>query len=389
MNKLELKNFLLSTIDIFVDNEYLDLYIKLILKNEKTVRSKFKTNQHHIIPKCILNFFNIKHISNKDNMVTLSIKDHILCHYYLCLFCKHDTAIYYKLLCALSILVYGTSTKYNTVVDDFKKLDLDNLESLYTEKNILLSQKMIGNSFAKGYKWTEERKQQHRTQRLGVNLSEGAKLKISEKSLGRRWMFKNGFYQSVPKENITVFLNEGWIFKGIPCSEKHREQISVKNKGKKRTEESKKKMSGKKAGKPSWNKGIPMSDSTKEKLSKALKGKVKNREYKPLSEETKKKISEKKKGCPVWNKGIPCSDEQKQKLKQTNIGKKQSVDTINKRILTMKNKSNEEKEIMNQKKSKAWSKKSDDEKKQIIEKRRLKTIETWKKKRLLKENIAS
>jgi hypothetical protein len=45
---------------------------------------------------------------------------------------------------------------------------------------------------------------------------------------------------------------------------------------------------------------------------------------KKLSEETKKKLSESHKGKKAWNKGIPCSEETKRKISLVNKGKKRS-----------------------------------------------------------------
>ncbi|HBP65504.1 MAG TPA: hypothetical protein DD730_14900 [Desulfosporosinus sp.] len=38
------------------------------------------------------------------------------------------------------------------------------------------------------------------------------------------------------------------------------------------------------------------------------------------------------KGKASWNKGIPCSDLKKEKLRKANLGKKQSLETIEKRV---------------------------------------------------------
>ena len=66
-------------------------------------------------------------------------------------------------------------------------------------------------------------------------------------------------------------------------------------KGKPRSEETKKKMSEAKKGNK-YNLGKKHSEETKKKLSEAAKGKH-------LSEETKKKLSEAKKGKNIWIKG--------------------------------------------------------------------------------------
>ena len=74
------------------------------------------------------------------------------------------------------------------------------------------------------------------------------------------------------------------------------EHKRLHTKGKTFSEETKKKISAAKKGKPAWNKGKPspnkgkkLSEEHKKKLSAALKGK-------PFSEETKRKMSEARKG---------------------------------------------------------------------------------------------
>ena len=97
-----------------------------------------------------------------------------------------------------------------------------------------------------------------------------------------------GMYYNRPAEEL-IFLttSEHNAFrKGKKASEEAKKKISEGNKGKKLSEETKKKMSEAKKGntyakgKPAWNKG------------------------KQLSEEHKKKLREAKKGKNIWTKGM-------------------------------------------------------------------------------------
>ena len=84
-------------------------------------------------------------------------------------------------------------------------------------------------------------------------------------------------------------------------------------KGRKLSEETKRKISESHKGKPAWNRGISLSDETRRKMSESHKGKpVWNRGI-PHSEETRRKMSEALRGRKVWNKGIPLSEETKRK----------------------------------------------------------------------------
>ena len=86
-------------------------------------------------------------------------------------------------------------------------------------------------------------------------------------------------------------------------------------KGRKLSEETKRKISESHKGKPAWNRGLKniYSDESRRKMSESHKGKpVWNRGI-PHSEETRRKMSEALRGRKVWNKGIPLSEETKRK----------------------------------------------------------------------------
>jgi hypothetical protein len=118
------------------------------------------------------------------------------------------------------------------------------------------------------------------------------------------------------------------------------EKISKKNKenpdwgswskGKVNSEETRKKMSESKKGKPSPNKGKPMSDDQKRKISETKKEQYLVGENSPhygktFSEEHKKKLSE-------WQKGYkrgPMSEETKAKISKANSGQNNGMSFTN------------------------------------------------------------
>ena len=74
--KLELKVKLLNT-DLFLDNEYLDQYLDLVL--EKKQNSGY-TEKHHILQR---NYFKKNKIpidNSEDNLITLAYCDHCKAH---------------------------------------------------------------------------------------------------------------------------------------------------------------------------------------------------------------------------------------------------------------------------------------------------------------------
>ena len=108
---------------------------------------------------------------------------------------------------------------------------------------------------------------------------------------------------------------------GIKMPEEFRQQVSKRFKGRKLTDEVKKKISLRRKGQVAPNKGKPTSQETKDKISKRHKGRTLSLEWrqklsiankgKPspnkgriVSEETRRKISEKGKGKIPWNKGL-------------------------------------------------------------------------------------
>lgn len=78
MNSLKQK--LLST-NYFIDNDYLDQYVKLVSKSVE--KSAFKTQSHHILPKTYFKTLNLPIDDTEDNLVELLFKDHVKAHYIL------------------------------------------------------------------------------------------------------------------------------------------------------------------------------------------------------------------------------------------------------------------------------------------------------------------
>lgn len=97
-------------------------------------------------------------------------------------------------------------------------------------------------------------------------------------------------------------------------------KLSEAQKGKKMSEETKRKISSSLKG----HKGYHHSEETRKKMSLAKKGKPSPRKGTKLSEETKKKISENnaRKGKPAWNRGIKHTPEDLAKMR----GRKRSAE---------------------------------------------------------------
>lgn len=85
--------------NICTDNLYLIKYVDLISENESKVPTASITENHHIIPRCYFKHYNLIVDDSKDNLVTLSLIDHILAHYYLALCAKEGWFKYANIIC--------------------------------------------------------------------------------------------------------------------------------------------------------------------------------------------------------------------------------------------------------------------------------------------------
>ena len=124
MNNLKEK---LLGLGMFEDNEFLDLYCSLIEQNIGNVKIKNETERHHIIPRRVFKILNLPYkassknsIVNKNNIIHLSYKNHLLAHYYLCFCAKNE---YKKIACY-------TFTRMVSKINKNKRPSLDNLTEI-------------------------------------------------------------------------------------------------------------------------------------------------------------------------------------------------------------------------------------------------------------------
>ena len=168
MNQWELKNKILAT-NYFEDNKYLDKYCKLIEDNKDTKREKYKTQIHHIIPKCYFIINNIEIDNGKENKINLLYKDHILAHYYLVLSCN-NTIIFKKLNTAFIKMTFRKCPN----IEKFDFTQLESYQELYKNYCTNLSESK------KGTKVSEETRQ-----KMSKPKSESTKLLMSLSRKGK------------------------------------------------------------------------------------------------------------------------------------------------------------------------------------------------------------
>ena len=117
-----LKSKLLS-LNIFEDNEYLDKYVDLILLNKDTKKEKFKTQKHHIIPRCYFKYGKLNVDDSLENLVNLTYKDHILAHYYLS-FCSIDAKIKLANIVSIKFIINNSHLNEKVFDDEWRKENL-------------------------------------------------------------------------------------------------------------------------------------------------------------------------------------------------------------------------------------------------------------------------
>lgn len=137
------------------------------------------------------------------------------------------------------------------------------------------------------------------------NHSAESKMKMSESKKGNT--SHKGFFHS---EDTKLKIAQAFIGKNI--SDEHKNRIS---------------------------KSLNLSEKFKnsQKSEERIKKISESNTGKKRSVETKQKLSEAHKGLTSSNKGKKISDEQKEKIRNSLIGRKQSIETIEKRKLTRKN----------------------------------------------------
>lgn len=68
---------------MFIQNDYFDSYVDLIVKNAATVKVAHSTQTHHIIPQYYYVNKGLKIDNSESNIVELLYTDHLIAHYYL------------------------------------------------------------------------------------------------------------------------------------------------------------------------------------------------------------------------------------------------------------------------------------------------------------------
>ena len=209
----------------FIDNYYLNCYIKLIESNRETKREKFKTQRHHIIPKCISKIIDYKDVNLDCNIVNLTHRNHLYAHWLLYNMTSNENYKYRLGNAILEMIDKKGSRNFDTLT----KEDVDNIiinyDEIMTFVNLEISKRMKNRIVSKE----------------------------SKKKLSEYWKnyYKNGGISH---------------HKGKKHSQETKDKISLGNKGKVRTKEVREIISNKLKGRQSPNKGKKLHYSEEAKI---------------------------------------------------------------------------------------------------------------------------
>ena len=190
--------------NIIEPNDYYNKYLTLIYSNN--IHESSIINKHHIIPRCYYKHYNLAVDNSSNNVVKLSIPDHILAHYYLY---KCSKATWFKNanLCSLMFFLGQkeiTEEKLSEFLPEaeeiFKKARQLNIES-HTGKNNACYGKHL--SEATKQKISKAKKGKYNSNgHLGLKLSEETKQKLSEAHKGENCYMFGKHHSEQTKEKM-------------------------------------------------------------------------------------------------------------------------------------------------------------------------------------------
>lgn len=214
---MNIKDRLLTT-GMFIENEFLESYVKLVEENINNDKVKYVTSAHHVVPRYVYKRLGIDVNNSATNIVNLTFLDHMLAHFYLAK-CASDETGFYSNACSLFYVLPNLDITDTELIE--RLIPLEEME-------------------------TQRRKLQSQIQR-GHEVSDSTRKKISQSNRLRfsksnyRYMKKANIQTKVPLSLVEELQKEGWeqgVFythqawnKGVPCSDEQKEKFSQAKKG--------------------------------------------------------------------------------------------------------------------------------------------------------------
>ena len=243
----KLKEKLLS-LNVIEDNEFLDKYCKLIIDNKDRKREKYKTQKHHIIPRCYFKYIDELCDDSKDNIVILLHKDHVLAHIYLSLIFTVKRIKYANQKAVTRCLNQKIFKENYDYVENVKLIEsLEEYQQIMCESRVLSSELQKGRkSPMKGKAFSAEHRykiSQSNKGRVGKNKG---KIKITNGEthmyISKDEQVPDGFWIGVsdafrkncswnPSQSTRELWSKQRRGKGHPSTQEINKKISESNKG--------------------------------------------------------------------------------------------------------------------------------------------------------------
>ena len=184
------KEYLLGT-GYYLNNEYFDKYVELLVTSEQQQVVKHITQQHHIIPR---HYFTEKELpvdNSAQNIVILNYKDHMLCHLYLS-GCTEGRHRYWNLY---SIFYMSGKETFYDIEEMKQRIDATEFDRLYEEAI------KAAPNHRKGTKCSEETLRK---------MSEARRNRPSP-SRGRIWVNNGEEDRMIYPQDLFLYEDEGYV----------------------------------------------------------------------------------------------------------------------------------------------------------------------------------
>ena len=210
---------------IFLNNKYSKWYNSIIDKAQKRNWNKvdFYVEKHHIIPK------SLGGIDDKNNLVTLTAREHFICHLLLTKITSGQEK--YKMISAYSkMFCFGKDNERYKPTSRFfemsKKLSSEMMKENNPTRLKSVREKMILNNWSKKEN-SEEIRQKISKSKMGVklNLTDEQRKKRSNNILGEKNVMYGKTHTDEVKQKLSKLRSKTWQLNNINTGDK----ITFKN----------------------------------------------------------------------------------------------------------------------------------------------------------------
>jgi hypothetical protein len=174
------------------------------------------SEKHHIIPR------SMGGTNDKDNLIQLTARQHFIAHWMLW------KAYGGKMMHAFHMMLHGRGK--NSKQKRYTKVNSKTYEILMKESAEFSSKRSKGNSYALGYRWTEEDKENLRQKRALQVIPKESYDKVRIAMNNKIWM-NNGFQNCrIDKEKVKEYKENGFVDGRLQnyINEEYKEKIRSK-----------------------------------------------------------------------------------------------------------------------------------------------------------------